>query len=774
MNKDIINKLDTILNDPSILSTTFLNDIYLLGVHFQAACIGNLGIERSVKLFLGEHYSCEESPYQLKHLNMPMHSEWFDQTMPNAQHFANALSIAALSGDVDLEVCDFTALFFLTAIGDLDTLVKLESKKLLPVKSHHRILCEAIFHDQDEVALWVLPLKIVDPSIDNNKALFAAIENGRKAVVQELVNDQRVVATVDWNAAIVAVIYSTWGNDMDLLNLVYRPDPAVNPFDVEMNFYDWYYEPEYVKLASVLINPYKWNADSQSVFELLACDLDYSSTQLTDRRKNLLFQSAISAASMKTVIKFVEFGWLQVFKPVSQLLRVAAVFERWEILDYLLGFSEFDVPEPEYLSLYRDDLSLVIKLAAEHDKLGVIKTMVGIVTGHNKGLDFDDEKHFFFGDIMNDGLRVAAHHGNLKVIDYILNCEDIDIKYLGYQCYVTCVSENRPESLHAILASKRQIDGPYEQKLFKGHWKETVPSDDMPFFDCLLYEACSLRRLSILKVLVDSGRCNVASNDGFAFRIAAGILEEEWVSSNGYLCSFSETEGSFTESEGESFDSDEEEDWIDEGDGDGIGDSCQHLADEEGCGGNGMESNSYALYRYEYNDRREVCKYLLEHDAIVQGMSTKVLEASVSLPASLFNSVVTRGGFTQDQLTSIASIPETFKTATLANQLDTLEILLTTREKFSCKVLLSGLTTAVECGLESFFHAMVNKLSDETDLDEENADEWSKVMDSAIKHNWCTGRVVEICRKVSRDAKVAQVALFANFHENGLNYVVKA
>ncbi|KAJ3268262.1 hypothetical protein HDU76_011476, partial [Blyttiomyces sp. JEL0837] len=373
---------------------------------------------------------------------------------------------------------------------------------------------------------------------------------------------------------------------------------------------------------------------------------------------------------------------------------------------------------------------------------------------------------------MNDGLRVAAHWGNWKVIEYIMNCDDINIKSLDYQCFITCLSENRPESLHTILTSKRQIDvnGPFERKLFKGHWKETLQSEYITFFDCLLYEACWLRCLGIVKVLVELERCNLKSHDGIAFRIAAGILEEEWVSSKGYLCMLSESEASFTESESESFDGDDEDDWIDEDNSGGDLDSYQDGVDADGSGGDGIESNPYALYRYEYNDRIEICKYLLEHDAVVPGMSTKVLEASVSLPADLFMNVVGRGGFTQDRITSIAALPDSFRTATLANQSDTLNLFLATSERVSCKVLRCGLTAALKCGLELFFQAMVYKLSDEKDLDEENADEWSTIMVGAIKHGWCTGLVMEIWARVGQDA---QIEVLTYLHENGLNDVVE-
>ncbi|KAJ3318813.1 hypothetical protein HDU76_000715, partial [Blyttiomyces sp. JEL0837] len=351
LNNDNRNKLDTILNNPSLLSTTFLNDIRMLGDHYQAACIGILGIELSVKLFLGHHYTSEVFRfYKRKDLKMPRDGEWFDQTMPDAQHFSKLVSIAALAGDIDLEACDFTALFYLAAMGDWDTLVKLYQMKLLPVNSHHRILCEAIYHDQDEVALWVLSFEIVDPSLDNNKALFAAIENGRKAVVQKLLNDQRVVETFDWYAAMVAVIESSWGNDIDLLNLIYRPKP-VNQFHESMlNHDNWGTEQEStVTWTNIVVDPHKWHTESQYVFEIITRDLDYSSTQLTPIKIYSLFQNAIRSASRQSVVKFVEFGWLKVvkgIKPVSGLLRVAAVFERWEILDYLLGFKEVEVPEP--------------------------------------------------------------------------------------------------------------------------------------------------------------------------------------------------------------------------------------------------------------------------------------------------------------------------------------------------------------------------------------------------------------------------------------------
>ncbi|KAJ3318811.1 hypothetical protein HDU76_000713 [Blyttiomyces sp. JEL0837] len=759
ISEDLINtnKLDTILNNPSLQSSTLIHDIWFLGDDYQAACIAILGIERSVKLFVGDLYTCEQSPYKLRNLEMPMHGEWLDNNMSDTKQFCKILSMAALAGDVDLEACDFTAMFFLAGIGDLDTLVKLEQMKMLPANAHHRILCEAIFHKKDDVALWVLSLKVVDPSLENNKALFAAIENGRKAVIQQLVDDARVVSTVDWNAAMVTVIHSTWGNDIDLLNLVYRTD-LVNPVDV-------------------IMNAQPWDTTSHSTFELLSQNLDNNATNFTLSQRDSIFPNAIRVGSIKSVIKFVESGWLQHFRMPYLYLRTAAMNQQWEILEYLLSLGEFHIPNATYFKSYREELGAVVKVAAEYGKLGIIRTVMDMVAVYNNN-DVDIFL-FFFDSVMNDVLDIAARFGQLEVIDYVMKCEDIDIKELTYKCLITSVSENRPESLHAILTSKRQVDVNRPFKLSKGSWvsDETYPWEDTPFFDCLLYDACWFRSFGIVKVLVESGPCSLTAYDGLAFRIAAGIMEEEWVTSSGYICGLSESEASFTESEGESCSEDFEDDGNDEGDSwvtedDFDKDACQDIAAEDGSGGNGVPARiSLALYRYEYNDRISICKYLLDHGAVVPGMSTKVLEASVSLPIDIFQSVVNHGGFTQDHIAHVASISASFKFSTLANQLATLEFLLMTSEKFSCNVLRSGLTAAVTCGLQSFFRAMVNKLSEEKDVNEDNMVEWSRIMIGAVKHGWCNDLVMAIWSKVCKNAKIE---VLEYLHDNGLNDVVKA
>ncbi|KAJ3329919.1 hypothetical protein HDU76_006867 [Blyttiomyces sp. JEL0837] len=164
--RDIIKLLSTSSqnNENYIFSLKDLFDTIGANEVYWAAFIGLIGVKTTAKWML-----------DIEVRSM----EWFEPNeVPDGVLFCDALSMAAVSGDLNLMDDDYNALLLFTAAGDLGTLVYLQDAKMLQVEFSLRAVCRG----QMAIVHWVLSLMSLEDyeslGINRKVVLDVAIETG--------------------------------------------------------------------------------------------------------------------------------------------------------------------------------------------------------------------------------------------------------------------------------------------------------------------------------------------------------------------------------------------------------------------------------------------------------------------------------------------------------------------------------------------------------------------------------------------------------------------
>ncbi|KAJ3329924.1 hypothetical protein HDU76_006872 [Blyttiomyces sp. JEL0837] len=673
------------------LKTVLYQDMFKLGDHYLAATITNLGLKDSLKLFLDLDFST---------LNLNEQDTWLvDFTSSKVQHFGKLLSIVAKAGDLDLTEDNFLVIYFLTAVGDLDTLVVLESKGLLPKDCYQQILTHAIERNHNNIATWILLLNFVDPSAQENKAFVTAVEVSNLVMIETLVQDQRVQSTVDWKAVIVAAIESGQGDNDELLQLIHNKEET-NIWTILPNL-----EPDY-------------QLPFRHAFELLSAD--WNREQLSPNLEDnlMLFNASISAGSLRMVDSIqTAIDWRSTIYNLRQFFDRAVLYRHWHIVIYFIRQGLFH--PSTYISCLKDAVLV--------NHVNLVKFVIEscVREGYEN----------IWNVVETDVLFVGADAGHLDIVNYVLTLERVNLSASNNVTLIRAVMGNKARVVELLLKSGRLVDSPLPfefREVLNNTARAWGNRKTRLCFHTLFHEACYLRFYQIVRFFLECrDKIGLDLSNGFAFRMAASLQELDVDDEDGE-----------NESDDESTEIDSSED-ASEYDDDTFNMDWTATKDDSEC----------ARLTFE-GDRIALCELLLQTGkSLPTELTNDILKAASSLPFHLFKKVMNQGKYTKDDISDILDEKyDSLKIAIQANQLQVFEYLWSTQDSFEFEVLYSALYNSVLYNRKQFGDIVVKSIQG---MQEHYTSGivWYHLMVDMLGKDWHLDSVLAVWVKMNEDIK---------------------
>ncbi|KAJ3329922.1 hypothetical protein HDU76_006870 [Blyttiomyces sp. JEL0837] len=683
--------------DPN-LTPVLHPDLFRLGDNYLAACISLLGSREIWVLFLD---------LDIPTINLNEPDTWFlDFTSSKARHFCRLLSIVSAAGDIDVSKDNFLVIYFLTAVGDLDTLINLERKRLLPTDSYNQILTPSIQRHHNNIATWILSLNVVDPSAMENKAFMAAVEAGNLFMIETLLQDPRVRSTIDWNAAMATAIECHHGENRELLHLIHHKD--------KINL--WTVLP---KLQTCYQSPFRY------AFELLTADWNEKQLSPNVQDNCRLYEVAIAAGSLRVVQKMQSlFDWEGPNVPrLRSCFDLAVLHRHWDIIVHFIQ-QQYLFHPMTYISCLKD--------AVLDDKLYVVKFVIESA--------ICDDYTQVWRTVETDVLQTAAKFGNLDIVNYILSLDQVDISNNNNTALANALLFNQPRVVEVMLKSGRVVDTEVPWMLSGGRSQTArfwVDEYTRSCFTTLFHEACYMRFYHVVRVFIECGGFfGLNLSDGFAFRMAATLQEP-------VDCDVDDDNDGDNKSNAESIDTDSSGNTSDL---ESLSDHPTYMDWSKTF--DGPESTRLTME----GDRIAISELLLRTGkAIPLEISTDILNAASSLPFHLFKTVMDQGQYTEDAIVDLLRKDcGCLKIAIAANQIEVFDYLWSLQNTFESEDLYSFLHTAVLYNRERFEGLIIQSIPHMGDDDGSGTD-WFELLVDMFRKKW--GMVLDVWIKMNDDVR---------------------
>ncbi|KAJ3329921.1 hypothetical protein HDU76_006869 [Blyttiomyces sp. JEL0837] len=680
------------------LKTVLHQDMFFLGDHYLAASISTLGLKDSLNLYLG---------FDISTFNL---DTWFrDFTSSKVQSFCKLLSIVATAGDLDLSQENFLVVYFLTAVGDLDTFVILQSKEVIPSDCYQQILTHGIQRNHNNLATWILSLNVINPSVMENKAFMAAVEFGNVIMIETLLQDIRVHSTIDWNAVMVTAIDLGHGDNDELLQYIHNKEKT-NLWTILPN------------LELDCLSPFR------HAFELLT--QDWNDKQLSHNWEDncRLFEVSIAAGSLRMVAnmqRLLDWDGQQV-PHLRSCFDLAVLHRHWDIIEYFIQQKHLFNPYA-YVSCLKD--AVVVK------HIDMVKFVVDSCV--------QDGYTNVWKVVETDVLPAAAKFGFVEIINYVLTLDQVDISSNCNTALINAVMSNQPSVVEGLLKSGRLVDTPLPRFGFthndtntRRFWGSHMTRSCL---GTLFHEACYLRFYHIVRIFVEcKDQIGLDFSDGFAFRMAASFQELDYQNEN---------DDSENDSDGESVDGDASDDASDLS---SLTDDLSHMDWSK------TDDTSESTRYTNEGDRFALCELLLQTgNALPIDLTHDILKAASSLPFYLFKKIMEQGQYTKQDISDLLLTKyDNLKIPIQANQMEVFEYLWAAQEdSFDYEFLYSGLYFAVSYNRQRFGALIVKSIHPIMEEYRGSSTAWFQLLVDMLGNDWDLDLVLGTWVKMSDDVK---------------------